>query len=30
MNLAEIPHPAWFPYVDLPLYLIAALVAGKF
>lgn len=28
MNLAEIPHPAWFAFVDLPIYLApAALVA---
>ena len=29
LNLAEIPHPAWFPYVDLPLYLLLAFAAGK-
>ena len=28
MNLSSVPHPAWFPYVDLPIYLILALVAG--
>ncbi len=28
MNLASIPHPAWFPYADLPVYLVLALVAG--
>ena len=28
MNLASIPHPAWFPFVDLPVYLIGALLAG--
>lgn len=28
MNLSSIPHPAWFPYVDLPVYLILALTAG--
>ena len=29
MNLLEIPHPWWFPIVDLPLYLVLAAVAGK-
>ena len=28
MNLSSIPHPAWFPFVDVPSYLILALVAG--
>jgi len=28
MNLSAVPHPAWFAYVDLPVYLILALVAG--
>ena len=28
-NLSSIPHPAWFPVVDLPLYLLLAVVAGK-
>lgn len=28
MNLSSIPHPAWFPFVDLPIYLLLALVAG--
>lgn len=28
MNLSSIPHPSWFPFVDLPVYLILALVAG--
>jgi hypothetical protein len=28
MNLSSIPHPAWFPFVDLPVYLILALLAG--
>ena len=28
MNLSSVPHPAWFPFVDLPVYLILALVAG--
>lgn len=29
MSLQDIPHPAWFPYADLPIYLILAFVAGK-
>ena len=28
MNLSSIPHPSWFPFVDLPIYLLLALVAG--
>ena len=28
MNLSSIPHPSWFPFVDLPVYLVFALVAG--
>jgi hypothetical protein len=28
VNLSSIPHPAWFPFVDLPIYLILALVVG--
>ena len=28
MNLSSLPHPSWFPFVDLPAYLILALVAG--
>ena len=28
MNLSSVPHPAWFPFVDLPIYLVLALVAG--
>lgn len=28
LNLASVPHPAWFPFVDLPVYLILALTAG--
>ncbi|WP_404310826.1 hypothetical protein [Neorhodopirellula lusitana] len=28
MNLSSIPHPAWFPLVDLPIYAILALLAG--
>lgn len=28
MNLSELPHPSWFPIVDLPAYLIFAIVAG--
>ena len=28
MNLSSIPHPSWFPLVDLPVYLVLAWVAG--
>ncbi len=28
MNLFSIPHPPWFPFVDLPVYLLLALVVG--
>jgi hypothetical protein len=28
MNLSSIPHPSWFPFVDLPIYLILASAAG--
>ena len=28
MNLSSLPHPAWFPFIDLPVYLVFALVAG--
>ena len=28
MNLSSIPHPSWFPFADLPIYLVLALVAG--
>jgi hypothetical protein len=28
MNLSSLPHPSWFPFVDVPVYLILALVAG--
>jgi hypothetical protein len=28
MNLSSVPHPAWFPFVDLPVYLVLTLVAG--
>jgi hypothetical protein len=28
INLTSIPHPSWFPYVDLPVYMVLALVAG--
>ncbi len=28
MNLSSIPHPIWCPFVDLPAYLVLALVAG--
>ena len=29
MNLSSVPHPTWFPFVDLPTYLVLAVVAGK-
>ncbi len=29
MNLAQAPHPAWFPFVDLPGYLIVAFLVGR-
>ncbi len=28
MNLSSIPHPSWFPFVDVPIYLIFAMTAG--
>jgi hypothetical protein len=28
MNLSAIPHPSWFAFVDLPVYLILAFLAG--
>jgi hypothetical protein len=28
MNLTSVPHPAWFPFVDLPVYIVLALLAG--
>jgi hypothetical protein len=28
INLSSIPHPSWFPFADLPVYLVLALVAG--
>lgn len=28
MNLSSIPHPSWFAYADVPVYLILALSAG--
>lgn len=28
MNLSSIPHPSWFPFVDVPVYLTLALIAG--
>ena len=27
-NLGEVPHPAWFAFVDLPIYLALAVPAG--
>ncbi len=29
MNLSSVPHPAWFPFVDIPIYLILAVAAGR-
>ena len=29
MNLSSLPNPSWFPFVDLPIYLVLAWVAGK-
>ena len=29
MNLMMMPHPSWFPFLDMPIYLVLALVAGK-
>lgn len=29
MNLSSLPHPPWFPFVDVPIYLVFALVAGN-
>ena len=28
MNLSSVPHPPWFPYVDIPVYIVLAVVAG--
>ena len=28
LNLVSVPHPTWFPFVDLPVYMILALGAG--
>lgn len=28
MNLSSIPHPSWFPFVDIPIYLALALVVA--
>lgn len=28
MNLSSIPHPSWFPFVDVPIYLVFAILAG--
>ena len=28
MNLSSVPHPGWFPLIDLPVYLLLALAAG--
>ena len=29
MNLSSLPHPSWFPFVDVPVYLVFAFVAGS-
>lgn len=29
-NLMQIPHPEWFPFVDLPGYLLVALLVGTY
>jgi hypothetical protein len=29
MNLSSVPHPTWFPFVDVPAYLVFALGAGR-
>ena len=29
MNIQAMPHPAWFPFVDLPVYLALAYLAGR-
>lgn len=28
MNLSSVPHPVWFPFVDVPIYLILAVTGG--
>jgi len=28
MNLSSIPHPSWFPFVDIPIYFVVAVLAG--
>lgn len=28
MNLSSIPHPTWFPFVDIPIYVMLAYIAG--
>ena len=28
MNLSSLPHPSWFPFVDVPIYLVLASTAG--
>ena len=28
MNLSSVPHPSWFPFVDVPIYLVLAVTAG--
>lgn len=28
MNLSSLPHPSWFPFVDVPIYLALAILAG--
>jgi hypothetical protein len=29
MNVMQVPHPTWFPFVDAPGYLIVAWLVGK-
>lgn len=29
MNLSSVPHPSWFPFADLPIYLLLAFAAGS-
>ncbi|MDF1700400.1 MAG: hypothetical protein P1V36_04505 [Planctomycetota bacterium] len=29
INIFSVPHPGWFPFADIPCYLIAAWLVGK-
>jgi hypothetical protein len=29
LNLMSIPHPTWFAFADLPIYLVLAYAAGR-